>query len=101
MGFVGMPWFAEYGFQQTRRFNALKLLWVIQQAGRTGLVAHVTRHNTLAQYMASLIDDVPELELMTPVELSIVWFRYVPNALREGEEQLDALHKRILKKRRT
>ena len=40
-GFGGMPWFAEYGFQQTRRFNALKLLWVIQQAGRTGLVAHV------------------------------------------------------------
>ena len=26
----GLPWFAEYGFQQTRRFNALKLLWVIQ-----------------------------------------------------------------------
>ena len=46
-----MPWFAEYGFQQTRRFNALKLLWVIQQAGRAGLVAHVSRHNTLAQYL--------------------------------------------------
>ena len=47
--------------------------------------------------MASLIDDVPELELMTPVELSIVCFRYVPNALREGEEQLNALNKRIMK----
>ena len=45
-GFGGLPWFAEFGFQQTRRFNALKLLWVIQQAGRTGLVAHVTE----AQY---------------------------------------------------
>ena len=32
-GIGGLPWFAEYGFQQTRRFNALKLLWVIQQAG--------------------------------------------------------------------
>ena len=95
-GFGGMPWFAEYGFQQTRRFNALKLLWVIQQAGRTGLVAHVTRHNTLAQYMASLIDDVPDLELMAPVELSIVCFRYVPDSLRGDEEQLDALNKRIM-----
>ena len=91
-----MPWFAEYGFQQTRRFNALKLLWVIQQAGRTGLIAHVTRHNTLAQYMASLIDDAPDLELMAPVELSIVCFRYVPNSLRGDEEQLDALNKRIM-----
>jgi aromatic-L-amino-acid/L-tryptophan decarboxylase len=95
-GIGGLPWFAEYGFQQTRRFNALKLLWVIQQAGRTGLIAHVTRHNSLAQYMASLIDDVPNLELMAPVELSIVCFRYVPDSLREDDEQLDALNKRIM-----
>ena len=95
-GIGGLPWFAEYGFQQTRRFNALKLLWVIQQAGRTGLVAHVTRHNTLAQYMASLVDDVPNLELMAPVELSIVCFRYVPDSLRGDEEQLDALNKKIM-----
>jgi aromatic-L-amino-acid/L-tryptophan decarboxylase len=95
-GFGGMPWFAEFGFQQTRRFNALKLLWVIQQAGRTGMVAHVTRHNTLSQYMASLIDDAPELELMAPVELSIICFRSVPNSLRGDEEQLDALNKKIM-----
>ena len=95
-GFGGMPWFAEFGFQQTRRFNALKLLWVIQQARRTGLVAHVARHNTLAQYMASLVDDVPQLELMAPVELSIVCFRYVPNSLRGNEEHLDTLNKTIM-----
>jgi len=95
-GFGGMPWFAEYGFQQTRRFNALKLLWVIQQAGRTGLVAHVIRHNIMAQYLALLVDDVPSLELMAPVELSIVCFRYVPDSLREDEDQLNALNKRIV-----
>jgi glutamate/tyrosine decarboxylase-like PLP-dependent enzyme len=97
-GFGGMPlpWFAEYGFQQTRRFNALKLLWVIQQADRIGLVAHVARHNTLAQYMASLIDAAPDLELMAPVELSIVCFRFIPDTLREDEERLDALNKKIM-----
>jgi glutamate/tyrosine decarboxylase-like PLP-dependent enzyme len=95
-GFGGLPWFSEYGFQQTRRFNALKLLWVIQQAGHAGLVAHVTRHNVLAQYLASLIDDVPNLELMAPVELSIVCFRYVPDSLRGDEKRLDALNKRIM-----
>jgi aromatic-L-amino-acid/L-tryptophan decarboxylase len=100
-GFGGMPWFAEYGFQQTRRFNALKLLWVIQQAGRTGLVAHVTRHNTLAQYLASLVDDIPDLELMAQVELSIVCFRYVPDSLRGDEERLDALNKRIMEQVQT
>jgi len=100
-GFGGMPWFSEFGFQQTRRFNALKLLWVIQLAGRAGLVAHVTRHNTLAQYMASLVEDVPNLELMAPVELSIVCFRYVPDSMRGDEEQLDALNKRIVEEVQT
>ena len=42
------------------------------------------------------IDDVPDLELMAPVELSIVCFRYVPDSLRGDEEQLDALNKRIM-----
>jgi aromatic-L-amino-acid decarboxylase len=95
-GFGGLPWFSEYGFQQTRRFNALKLLWVIQQAGRAGLVAHVARHNTLAQYLASLIDAAPDLERVAPVELSIVCFRYAPDSLRGEEERLDALNKQIM-----
>jgi len=56
----------------------------------------VTRHNTLAQYMASLIDDTPDLELMAPVELSIVCFRYVPDSMLGDEEQLDTLNKRIM-----
>src|SRR5258708_38865470 len=63
-GFGGLPWFAEFGFQQTRRFNALKLLWVIQQAGRTGLVAHGIQHNIMAHYLALLVHDVPYLVLM-------------------------------------
>jgi glutamate/tyrosine decarboxylase-like PLP-dependent enzyme len=46
--------------------------------------------------MASLIEDVPELELMAPVELSIVCFRYVLESLRGDEEQLDTLNKQIM-----
>jgi len=95
-GFGGLPWFSEYGFQQTLRFNALKLAWVIQQAGRAGLVAHVVRHNALAQYMVSLIDTAPDLERLAPVELSTVCFRYVPDALCGDEEGLDALNKAIM-----
>jgi aromatic-L-amino-acid/L-tryptophan decarboxylase len=95
-GFGGLPWFSEYGFQQTRHFNALKLAWVIQQAGRTGLVAHVSRHNALAQYMARLIDAAPDMERMAPVELSIVCFRYVPQTLRDDDEELSALNQQIM-----
>ena len=95
-GFGGLPWFSEYGFQQTRRFNALKLAWVIQQAGRAGLVAHVSRHNALAQYMAQLVDDATDMERMAPVELSIVCFRYVPESLRDDDEQLSELNHQIM-----
>ena len=95
-GFGGLPWFSEYGFQQTRRFNALKLAWVIQQAGRAGLVDHVSRHNALAQYMAQLIDAAPDMERMAPVELSIVCFRYVPEALQGDDDELSALNHQIM-----
>ncbi len=95
-GFGGLPWFSEDGSQQTRRFNALKLAWVIQQAGRAGLVAHVARHNALAQYMAFLIDAEPDMQLMAPVELSIVCFRYVPEAMRGDDEQLNTLNQTIM-----
>ena len=36
-GFGGLPWFSEYGPQQTRGFRALKLWMVLQHAGRDGL----------------------------------------------------------------
>ena len=32
-GFGGLPWFSEYGFQQTRGFRALKLWLVLQHLG--------------------------------------------------------------------
>ena len=95
-GCGGLLWFSEYGWQQPRRFNALKLAWVIQQAGRAGLAAHVGRHNALAQYMARLLDGTPDMERMAPVDLSIVCFRYVPEALRGDDEQLSALNQRIM-----
>jgi aromatic-L-amino-acid decarboxylase len=43
-----------------------------------------------------LADDIPQLELVVPVELSIVCFRSVPDSLRGDEERLDALNKRIM-----
>jgi hypothetical protein len=55
----------------------------------------------LAQYLALLVDDVPHLELMAPVELPIVCFRYVSDSLRGDEERLDALNKRIVEEVQT
>ena len=95
-GFGGLPWFSEYGFQQTRGFRALKLWMTLQHAGRSGLENLVARHNNLAQYLAKLVDDALDMERMAVVNLSIVCFRYVPAVLQGNQEQLDVLNKRIM-----
>jgi glutamate/tyrosine decarboxylase-like PLP-dependent enzyme len=97
-GFGGLPWFSEYGVQQTRGFRALKLWMVLQQLGRRGVVALVERHLALARALAARIDAAPDLERLAPVELSIVAFRYAPAALRGDEARLDALNKRLMER---
>ena len=95
-GFGGLPWFAEYGVQQTRGFRALKLWMVLQHLGRRGVAALVNRHAELARRLAACIDAAPDLERLAPVGLSIVCFRYAPPALRGDDARLDALNKRVM-----
>jgi len=95
-GFGGLPWYSEYGVQQTRGFRALKLWMTLQQLGRDGVRRVVERHMDLAEHLAALVDAAPDLERMAPVELSIVCFRYAPATLRGDDQRLDALNKRVM-----
>jgi len=95
-GFGGLPWYSEFGFQQTRGFRALKLAAAILAAGREGIARQIVRHNQLARYLAARIAKEPELELMTPPVLSIVNFRCVPETMRNRVEALDDLNKRVM-----
>ncbi len=83
-----LPWFSEYGFQQSRSFRALKVWMVLQTTGRQGLVQRIQWHNTLAQRLAELIDTAPDFERIAPVALSIVCFRYIPPEDRYSEEKI-------------
>jgi aromatic-L-amino-acid/L-tryptophan decarboxylase len=71
--------FAEYGFEQTRPFRALKTWATIAGRGRTGIAAQVARANALARELASLVDAHAELELAAAPETSIVAFRARPS----------------------
>jgi len=95
-GFGGLPWFSEYGIQQTRGFRALKLWMTLKHLGRDGVQALVGRHLALARHLADLVDAAPDLERLAPVELSIVCFRYAPPRLRGDAEGLDDLNKRVM-----
>lgn len=95
-GFGGLPWFSEYGLQQTRGFRALKLWMVLRHLGRDGVARQVARHVALAHRLAGAVDAAPDLERLAPVALSIVCFRYAPPSLRGDEAALDALNKRLM-----
>ena len=70
--------FAEYGFEQTRPFRALKTWATIAALGRSGIAEQVARANALARELASLVEREPELELAAAPETSIVAFRARP-----------------------
>jgi len=96
-GFGGLPWYSEYGIQQTRGFRALKLWMTLKHLGRDGVRELVARHLSLARHLAGLVDAAPDLERLGHVELSIVCFRYVPPTLKGGDgAALDALNKRVM-----
>jgi len=93
----GLPWFSEYGFQQTRGFRALKVWMAMQQFGMAGYKAALEENIALAGYLAERVAGDPAFELMAPRGLSVVCFRYVDPAL-DGEEQVVAANRAILER---
>lgn len=97
-GFGGLPWYAEYGFQQSRGFRALKTWMSLAHAGRDGIAQTIRRHNDLARSLASRIDDHPRLQLLVAPELSIVCFHYLPAGADDEAIDLNALNKTLMER---
>jgi aromatic-L-amino-acid/L-tryptophan decarboxylase len=97
-GIGNLPWFAEYGFQQTRGFRALKLWVTLAHAGTSGLARQIAREIALARYLERKIEGAADFELQSRGKLSIVCFRYVPPELAGDQDALDALNKRIMER---
>src|SRR5262249_41884344 len=93
----GLPWFSEYGFQQTRGFRALKVWMAMQQFGLEGYKAAIEENIALAQYLADRVQTSADLDLRAPPSLSIVCFRYADAALRT-EDQIAGANRVILEK---
>lgn len=97
-GFGGLPWYAEYGFQQSRGFRALKTWMSLAHAGREGIEQTIRRHNDLARYLAGRIESHPQLELVVAPQLSIVCFRYLPSSRGTGALDANALNKTLMER---
>ena len=93
-GVNGLPWFSEYGSQQSRGFRALKVWMAIRFHGLEGYRAAIEHDLALAAQLAALIEQAPDLELVAPPSLSIVCFRATRPDLDTAE--LNALNQAIL-----
>lgn len=90
------PNLMDYGFQLGRRFRALKLWMVINYYGVEGLQKRIREHLRLADVFRTWVLDHPDFELMAPVELSVVCFRWNPPGRKLPPDELDKLNESLL-----
>jgi glutamate/tyrosine decarboxylase-like PLP-dependent enzyme len=95
-GVLGLPWFSEYGFQQTRGFRALKVWMALKFHGVDGYTASIERDLVLSDQLAKRVRESDDLQLVAEPSLSIVCFRYAPPPVRDDEDKLNQLNKRLL-----
>lgn len=77
--------YRDWGLQLGRRFRALKLWFVIRNYGIEGLQNIIRNHISMAQELARTIDNSNEFELMAPVPLNTICFRYRPPGFDDRE----------------
>jgi glutamate/tyrosine decarboxylase-like PLP-dependent enzyme len=70
------PWPCDLGPDLSRGFRALKTWFTLKTFGTEKLGAVIARTCALAGYLEARILAEPRLELMAPVQLNIVCFRY-------------------------
>lgn len=73
---AGSPWPSDFGPDLSRGFRALKTWFTLKVYGTEALGTVISRTCALARYLRDRIVDTPELELLAPVALNIVCFRY-------------------------
>jgi aromatic-L-amino-acid/L-tryptophan decarboxylase len=73
---AGSPWPCDLGPDLSRGFRALKTWFTLKAFGTEKLGAMIERTCRLAHYLEAKVLSEPRLELMAPVQLNIVCFRY-------------------------
>lgn len=88
--------FWDFGIELSRRFRALKIWMTLRYFGSRRIGAAIAEDVLLAEYLAEQVSKTEDFELLAPVELSIVCFRYLPKKVKTTSAELDELNTRIL-----
>jgi aromatic-L-amino-acid decarboxylase len=89
--------YRDWGIQLGRRFRALKLWFVIRSYGVAGIQEKVRYHLALTQGLAEKIKAAGDFEIMAPVPLNTICFRYRPPHV-TGEAELDRLNADLMER---
>ncbi|HWR84001.1 MAG TPA: aminotransferase class V-fold PLP-dependent enzyme [Candidatus Deferrimicrobium sp.] len=87
--------YRDWGIALGRRFRALKLWFVIRSYGVEGLRKIIRNHISLSRELAERIRGNNDFELLAPVPLNLICFRYHPAGL-DDPDTLDGLNERLL-----
>ena len=74
----GSPWPCDFGPDLSRGFRALKTWFTIKVLGGDAIGRSIARSCALARHLEARVAREPLLELLAPVGLNIVCFRYQP-----------------------
>jgi len=85
--------YRDWGVPLGRRFRALKLWSVIRSYGVEGLREKVRSHILYARNLAGMISGEPDFELLAPVSISVVCFRYAPSGY--SDDQLNVMNEKL------
>lgn len=84
--------YRDWGIPLGRRFRALKLWFVIREMGIEGIQEKIRKHVALGRWLAEQVKAHADFELLAPVPLNTVCFRYTKGPTNE----LDQLNEKIM-----
>jgi aromatic-L-amino-acid decarboxylase len=85
--------YRDWGVPLGRRFRALKLWSVIRSNGTEKLCEKVRYHVQIAQTLSGLISKEPDFEILAPVIICVVCFRYLPVGY--TSDQVNAINEKL------
>jgi glutamate/tyrosine decarboxylase-like PLP-dependent enzyme len=84
---------SNFGFELSRNFKALKVWMSIKEHGIEKFASIIRQNIEQAKFLSERVEESEVLELMAPVKMNIVCFRFNPS---EPGINLDKLNKEIL-----
>jgi aromatic-L-amino-acid/L-tryptophan decarboxylase len=85
--------YRDWGVPLGRRFRALKLWSVIRTYGIEGLREKIREHISIAAQLVKMISDEADFEILAPVVLCVVCFRYNPSE--HTDEELNIINEKL------